>query len=407
MKTALALVALIAVAAPTVAMAQPANPWQGPNLLLTEKRLQEIDAAVQRGDPTIVKARDEAIAAADHFMGVKPNPIVGVFKVPGFYTKQKAVQQQISAQIRGDGRAANALALGFALTRDQKYADKAREFIFAWVGSLTEPKDGGRFVDWFLLQHGGDTALVMSYSFPQFLYAYDILRGLGQISAVDHDAFKLWMQPFIRYHTDEEFFKNNHHNWQCLFLAAAAHCTEDKPLFDRAVKFYKNGMDNHQIARDGSMWRELVREEKAATYTLMALEAMVQFVHIAENHGYVGLRGLVAGDRKTAEMLVLKARTLFKSTGIPADGGNLMAAFGSIREFIVNPNGWVNRYKNVIKKSSVNGPANRTDWGWIFEVAYAWTQDPSWLPFMTPEPYGLQPERAYTLTWATLLFRPV
>jgi hypothetical protein len=426
MRTSLALasIALASVAFADVASAQTApsfpaplpatgSPWDGLNLLLTRQRLQDLQAAVASGDPVATQGCASAINDANGYLTQTPNPIQGVFSVPSYYSSQQAVQQQLAGQIRGDGRAALALAWGYALTGQQSFADTSKQFIWAWVNNLTTPMDGAgdsgftSIVDQLIGETGGDTALVTHYSFPLFIYAYDILNGFGQISADEQDQFKRWLAPFILYRLSEEEFKNNHLNWQVLFMGAAAHVTCDQNLMNMAVAYYRDGMHHQDIAQDGAMWRELARGEKAATYSLMALEAMVQFVVIANNHGVTDLEGVVADSRSSwsEDALELSYCANFGSSGVSSQGGSLQCAFGAIRDFVNDPTSW-NRWQNVIQSNTIDGPANPSDWGWVFEVGFSWWQDGSYQPLMQEAPYGLQPDRSYTLSYATLLFRP-
>jgi hypothetical protein len=398
-------------------VAPTGSPWDGLNLLLTRQRLTDLQNAIALGDATALRACSNAIDDANAALAQQPNPIVGVFQVPGYYTSQRAVQQQLSSQIRTDGRAALALAIGYALTGQQSYADAAKQFLTAWEQSLTQPVDGqdesgwNGFVDQLIGETGGDTALVTHYSFPLFIYAYDVLNGFGQISDTDKDAFKTWLAPFIHYRLSEERFVNNHQSWQVLFMGCAAHATEDQHLFDTAVAYYRHGLHHQQIAADGAMWRELARGQKAATYSLMALEAMVQFVVIADNHGVHDLRD-AACDRRgsnSTEAFELEYITgFFHHSGVASGGGRLRDAFDAIRNFVNDPTSW-NRWHNVTQTYSIDGPAGPQDWGWVYEVAQSWWQDGSYAPLVQAAPYGLDATspRAYTLYDATLIFRPV
>ena len=140
----------------------------------------------------------------------------------------------------------------------------------------------------------------------------------------------------------------------------------------------------------------------------MALEAMVQFVVIANNHGVTDLRGVVADSRSSwsEDALELDYVTGFSSSGVSSQGGSLQCAFGAIRDFINDPADDWNRWQNVIQSSTIDGPANASDWGWVFEVGYDWWQDASYLPLMQEAPYGISPDHGYTLCYSTLLFRP-
>ena len=389
--------------------------WSGLNLLLTRARLGDLQTAVANGDAPTTQACNDAINAAESYKNQQPNPIVGVLQVPSFYgsPQDSVIQQQIVAQIRTDAWAAHGLAWGYAFTGRADYVATAKAILFAWVNNLTQPVDGpgdpglAGIEDLLLGEEGGDTALVMHYTFPHFLYAYDILNGFGQFSADEQAQFTKWLAPFINYRLSEERFVNNHQNWQVLFMGAAAHVTADQNLFNMAVGYYRDGMHHQQIAADGSMWRELARGAKAATYTLMALEAMVQFVAIANNHGVTDLRDVVADARDSEDAFLLDEVTHLKHSGVASAGGTLLDAFNSLQQFLTDPAAWTARFQNVIGSPTANGPVSPSDWGWIFEVGNAWFPTQSFGSFLQDAPYGLLPARAYTLSYATLLFRPL
>jgi hypothetical protein len=376
----LSLALVLCAAAP--ALAQPArDPFDPLNLLLTEERLRQVHDQLALGDPLAVAARDQVVAEAAPFMARDPDPIHGVLKVPGFYTSKRAQQQAITRRLRGDAWGAHALALAFAVTGDLRYADRAERYLFAWVDHLTRPVDGGEWWHFLILQKRGDTPLVMSYSFPSFFYAYDLLRGLGRIDAAEHARFVAWVRPFVDYHRREELWKDNSHAWQSLFLATAAHVTQDRALFDQALRQYRRGFAS-QLCRDGALGRELLRGSRAATYTLMALEAMLQVVAIGERHGHTGLRDLRASS-----------------------GARLVDTVDRVATFVVDPADWQRAY-GLLLPSTVNGPASRSEWGWCFELAHALWGGSNHLSLAADAPYGLQPPRAYTLAFATLYFRP-
>lgn len=388
----LAVVAALALAAPAAAQPATPDPFAPLNLLMTAARLRALEARLAAGDPLVTRMRDQVLVEAAPFLTRAPDPIQGALKVPGFYTKKKAQQQAIARRLRGDARGAHALALAYALTNDARYADQAERYLFAWVASLTRPVDGGEWYHAFIGERRGDTPIVMAYSFPSFFYAYDLLRGLGRIDAAEHARFAAWLRPFVDYHRREERFVNNHHPWQCLFLATAAHVTGDRALFDEAVRRYRRAFDI-QVCRDGALGRELLRKEKAATYTLMALEAKLQLVIIAERHGHLGLRDL----RATRTPLRLRN---------PARPG-LKEVVDHLAWFLDDPAAWTRAHRRVLRTSTVNGPARPAEWGWLFEAAHALWGDPRHLAYAADAPYGLTPPRAYTLAFATLHLRPL
>jgi hypothetical protein len=354
----------------------PAIAWSSPNLLVDRPRLDAAKTAVQKNDPILTPAFQDLVRTAEGMLAEPPNPIAGDLMVPGFYTAGKEIQQRITRQLRGDARRAHALALAYALTGRKEFCDKSRAILFAWMNSLKRPLNGGHWWEVFWLGHRGDTPLVIAYSFPSFLFAFDLLNGENALSMGEKAAFRAWLRPYVDYHLGEVLYKNNHHNWQVLFLLSAAQVLEDASLFDRAVNYYRNGLTG-QIRGDGALPRELWRKEKCGSYTLMALEAMVQAVHIAEQHGYGDLRGLRSKK-----------------------GGTLEKAVGFYLKYLEDPVAWA---KNT-NSATLNAPKDPSDWGYMLEVPYFWWHNDSYLPCMKKRPYCYAVERCYTLDFATLLF---
>jgi hypothetical protein len=354
----------------------PTIKWDNPNLLVNRERLEKIKASVKRGDPLTVAAFTDLVNTAEGMLHDTPNPISGDLKIPGFYTSEREIQQRLTRKLRADARKTHVLALANVMTGRREFADKSREILFAWVRSLKKPVDGGHWWEIFWLGNRGDTPLVIWYSFPAFIYAFDLLKGENALSPVEVDAFRAWLRPFVDYSRGETLYKNNNHNWQVAFLMCAAHALEDATLFDRAVHFYRNGIKG-QIRSDGALSKELWRREKSGTYTLMALEAMVQAVHIAEQHGYTDLRELRSKN-----------------------GGTLGTAIDFYLQYLKDPTGWT-KYTNA---KTLNTPKDIADWGFMLEVPYSWWHKDAYLPFMQKRPYGYGVERCYTLDFATLLF---
>jgi hypothetical protein len=361
---------------------QPVQPsispetWASPNLLVNRARLDEIKKAVAQHHPLLTSAYEDLLKTADGLLTETPIPIEGILKIPAFYTSERETQQRLTRQIRKDARIAHALALAGALSGDKRYTTKARDFVYAWVRALKRPVNGGHWWQVFWLEHRGDTPLVITYSFPAFIYAFDLLKGENALGTDEIGEFRQWLQPFVAYCRNEVFYKNNHHNWQVVFLMCAAHALEDETLFQQATAYYRNGLAG-QIRSDGALPRELWRKEKCGTYTLMALEGMVQAVHLAEAHGITDLRNLASKK-----------------------GGTLEGALDFYTEYLRDPGTW-KRHTNA---KQLNTPENLSDWGYVFEIPYRWWQKGAYQPYMQKRPYGYCVERCYTLDFATLLF---
>ena len=354
----------------------PRDVWESPNLLVNRDSLNRVQEDLDRGKPLAQAAFADLIATAEGMLLASPNPITGELRIPGYYTSKRETQQTLTRQLRQDARTAHALALAYALTKKPEYAAKSREFLFAWADSLTHPADGGAWWEFITLSQGGDTRLVITYSFPSFLYAFDLLKGEDYLKQDEIESFRAWLKPFVAYCRSEVFYKNNHHNWQVVFLMCAGHALEDPELFQTGVNYYRHGIKG-QIAKEGRLPKELRRREKAGTYTLMALEGMAQAVHLAERHGYSDLRNLRSSS-----------------------GTTLKDAIDFYVKFLDDPVAW-SRYTN---SKELNVPKDPSDWGYIFELPYRWWREDAYMAHMAKRPYGFGVERCYTLDFATLLF---
>jgi hypothetical protein len=373
---AASVVLALAAASPALAAPRtpPANPWASPNLLVDADRLAEIAQRRNGGDPVISAAWDQCVQEAQSRLSDTPNPVHGALKIPGFYVNPTA-QQAIARPLRADAVSAYSFAMAYALTQDPSFATKAKEFVFAWVNNCTHPVDGGQ--PWQILtwDQRGDTPLVIEYTFPQFCGAIDLLEGTGGISAPELAQFRAWLRVFVNYCALPELSINNHVDWQVVFLMSAAQALGDPALFDQAVSIYRDAFQ-FQVWGTGQLPFELLRGQKSATYSLMAIEAMEQACFFAEMHGYQGLRQM---------------NSLW--------GGDLRDAVGYMVEFLENPSTWHNGTK-------LDAPSGPGAWGWFLEVADMWWDDVRYERQLTQRPYGVCPERCYTMSYATLDFAP-
>ncbi|MHB1462177.1 MAG: alginate lyase family protein [Armatimonadota bacterium] len=351
-----------------------------PNLLLTAGRITYIQRELRAGNPVISEAYQQLIGNAEASMALSPDPIVGEVRVPGFYTSKREEHRAVVRRIRKDSNAANCLALAYAISKERKYADKSKEYLYAWVHKLGQPRDGGTWLDALTLSKKGDTPLVITYTFPSFMFAFDILQGLGQLTDSEVDEFRQWLRVYVNYCSHERMFKNNHYNWQALFMLCAGHVLQDNDVFTTGMRYFKKSID-YQILGDGSLALEMWREDKCGTYTLMALEAMVQGAHIAVVHGH-------------PEVLTTRSRY----------GASMKDAVDCLVSFLDDPDHWqTNRRRFYVGYTKQNRPDDNSNWGWLQELPHVWWPDAKYPAYMQKRPYGLG-DRAYTLNYSTLLF---
>ncbi len=359
----------------------------GPNLLLTRKRIEEVKLAISRHNQITIAAYNELINEADALLYIEPNPIKGEVRIPLFYSKKRPIQQMYSRQIGTDALSAYTLALAYAFSNDKKYADKSLEFLLAWVKNCTRPEDGGDIWNIFTGEKKGDTPIVISYHFPKFIMAFDILQGMSIISKENEIKFRKWLRPFAEYICKyEPFIPNNHLSWKALFLLTAGRALEDTNIFCEGLKALRYAL-RIQIARDGSMPFELIRRDRASSYTLMNLEALVQSIWIAENHGVYSLREL---------------SSIF--------GGNIELACKHFIDFLINPTRWHSKYRFIIQSKEIRLPDYPSDWAWVFEIPLNWFCKEKELVnqmqnLIDNRVYGKCPPRSYTMQFSTLIFR--
>lgn len=188
--------------------------------------------------------------------------------------------------------------------------------------------------DFIFGRRRGDTALVVSYTFPQLIGAVDLLEGEGALAPGERARFKTWLRVFVRFHERADPSPNNHRSWQAVFLVSAAHILRDPALLDRGVSHARGGF-RWTVLGNGAMPLELARGEKAATYTLMNLEALCRVAHLAEMHGVRGVREMRS-----------------------AWGGDLRDAVGFLVDFLEDPRRW----DRWTFGRTLNGPAAPAGW---------------------------------------------
>ncbi len=359
----------------------------GPNLLLTKRRIEDVKLAISKHNSIALSAYDELIREADALLYTIPNPIKGKVKIPLFYSKKQHIQQMFSRQIGTDALSAYTLALAYAFSDNKTYADKSYEFLLAWMEHCTGPEDGGDFWDMLMGSKKGDTPIVISYHFPKFIMAFDILNGLSAISEEDATRFRNWLKPFVEYiRSYDPFLPNNHLSWKALFLLTAGRALEDVNIFYEGLEIIRYAL-RIQIAKDGSMPFELIRKDRASSYSLMNLEELVQAIWIAENHKVFNLRELLS---------------IF--------GGNVRLTCRNFAEFLLDPTKWHSRYRLIIRSEQIRIPDYPSDWAWVFEIPLNWFSEDEELTrtmrnLIDNRIYGKYPPRSYTMQFSTLLFR--
>ena len=289
-------------------------------------------------------ARTELIADADNALEEKPNPAVNL-DIPG--TEGPFVDDT--------ARAYN-LALAYALTGDERYAQGARDIIMAWVDTTETLVNA-------CPEHGGcQTSLIVARVVPGFVFAADLLQGSNAFSAADAAALKTWLKDLIL-----PELPTRDGNWgdagDFSRTAINAYLGDDAG-FAAALDEWKSRMD--AVPSDGHLPDEVRRGTDGLSYTQEALMYKIGVARIAELRGvdlwtYVGKGGATL---KTAV--------------------DLLATYG------VRPDDWP-----FARNVSVPSPSP------MWEIAYQHWQDPAWIRIFAEErPFGENGHSA--IRWTTM-----
>lgn len=194
----------------------------------------------------------------DQFIDIKyPDVSLNPLKIPRHFGSQG--DEQISKMI--------------ALQAHVQMAFSNHYPIFEDVGN---PKDGGSFFDSLIGRGEGDTPIAICEHLTLLNY-YAISenfldKGLAFVY-ID------WLKPFIDYVRGYRTAQlNNHLTWKALFLATSGIAIHSEKLLREAYFLFETALK--EIKDDGSMPLELARDDKAASYTLMNLEALIHLERI-------------------------------------------------------------------------------------------------------------------------------
>lgn len=147
------------------------------------------------------------------------------------------------------------------------------------LSKVKNPQDGGLFWDRFLNRRAGDTPIGICEYFTWM--NFKCLSNSWRLFGCDEDfqIYQKWLRPFVDYVRDYEPAQlNNHVSWKAVFLASSGLVLRDEDLLKEAYFLYNIALN--AIDDDGSMPLELIRGDKAATYTLMNLEALIHLENI-------------------------------------------------------------------------------------------------------------------------------
>lgn len=174
-----------------------------------------------------------------------------------------------------DTAAAYGLALGYAATGNARYAQKARDFIMAWVTKTKTTKN--------TCPNSGScqTSLIIGRVAPGFVFAANLIRPSGAFSTADDQAFRTWLRTVIL--PTASVRTNNWGDAGTFMRAAVTDYLGDAAGFSAALTKWKQLVD--LIAADGHIPEETRRGSSGLNYTQEALDYKIAVAVIAQRRG--------------------------------------------------------------------------------------------------------------------------
>ncbi|MDP0492394.1 MAG: alginate lyase family protein [Verrucomicrobiota bacterium JB023] len=207
------------------------KPFVHPGLLHTEDELDFIRAKLAQQEEPWQSAWQNMQESPDASLSYKPQPRADVVR------GARARPDIGSSDFTRDGGAAYLHALQWALTGEKDHARKAIEIIDAWSATLETIK-------------GHDARLLIGMDGIDYLNAAELLRHLGGDWPDEGQARFEQMLREVFYPVIEDFHPSANGNWDASMIQtmmAMGIFLDDRPMFDRAVTYYREGEGNGAI----------------------------------------------------------------------------------------------------------------------------------------------------------------
>lgn len=330
--------------APVATSSPPPPGTSAKGYLVLPADLAERTTGAANGTEPYVAAREGLLAFADQALQRAPRPMANL-DIPGTV-----------GPFVDDTATAYGLALAYATSGDLKYAQAARDYINAWVGTTKGlvnacPDDGGC-----------QTSLIVARVVPGFVFAADLIRPSGVFSATDDAAFRTWLKDLIL--PDLPTRDGNWGDAGNFSRAAIADYLDDPAAFAKALDEWRHRID--AVPSDGHLPDEVRRGEDGMSYTQEALQYKVATARLAE----------------------LRGTDLWSYVG--KQGGTLKGALDVLATYWVRPADWP-------WDPNVRVPSPSPMW----ELAYQHWQDPAWAKIFAPDrPFAEDGHSA--IRWTTL-----
>lgn len=275
-------------------------------------------------------------------------------------------------------KAVRELGLAYALTNDNRYADKAIQLINGWCidsGTKMTPR-------WSYTGQNGQIWIELYITMPAMFYGANLIWNYSGWNSSDRTAFKNWVATLLSnlgHGLDACNKTQNYDSWKMVFVMSAAIITDNQSEFDWAVDKFKNFIIDCQQDSNGSFYRERTRSEGGWAYSMYALKAWISAAEIARHKG-IDLYGYSTPSGKGLEL-----------------GLDFHAPY------VVNPNNWPYTKCTVSNCRPIG--CDYDSGGAFYELAYRWKQKNDYMNAITNASNGICSRQRYdnrTMGYVTL-----
>jgi len=176
------------------------------------------------------------------------------------------------------GKAVRDLGLAYALTGENKYADKAIQLINTWTVNPTtkmNPK---------VTTFNSQAYIEIPITMPGMYYGADLIWNYQGWNVNDRNTFKEWVKlTSVSRGRSKEVNPTNYENWKLLLISSSAVITEDNTDMNWVIQYWKELIPK-QMNTQGQMTAELSRT-RSLFYSMYAVNAMTQTAEITRHHG--------------------------------------------------------------------------------------------------------------------------
>jgi hypothetical protein len=200
-------------------------------------------------------------------------------------------------------KAVGSLTLGYYITNETKYSDKAAQLLRVWFLDEKTKMNPNLNYSQFIpgKSEGRGTGIIDTHWFALIVDDISLLETSKSWTNEDDSNFKLWLNQYLDWlinsknGKDESNAKNNHGSWYDVQVVSIALFLDKIDLAKKYLEDVKTKRISVQIEDDGKQPLELVRTT-SWQYSVFNLEALIKLAIIGDKVGvdlwnYVGKDG--------------------------------------------------------------------------------------------------------------------